>query len=152
MKKNSAHNTFSQTSDALVIITLILGGILENYIFEPGPIPIAPLGRYISGGFVIALGVLLIILAHLNMRRAKQPTAPGKPTTQIVDNGVFRYSRSPLYLGVITAIIGIGITSDYLWFVFLLPLLVVAFNIVLIIPEERYLISLFGDEYSSYRN
>lgn len=151
MTSKSAHNGFWQTSDFLVIITLALGYILEKYVYEPGPIPLIEQWRYIDGGLVISLGVALIILAHITMRRENQPTAPGRPTTQIVHNGIFRVSRNPLYLGVVIAIIGIGIASDYLWFIFLSPLMVVAFNIVLIIPEERYLDDLFGEEYSAYR-
>ncbi len=84
------------------------------------------------------------------MSKEKQPTAPGQPTTKIVSDGIFQYSRNPLYLGVVIAMPGFGLAFNNIWLIILTMPLIIAFNYLLIKPEEKYLLEKFGDTYRGY--
>ena len=50
------------------------------------------------GIILIVIGVGLIVSARREFTRYRQPTDPGRPTSKIVQTGVFAISRNPLYL------------------------------------------------------
>ena len=65
--------------------------------------------------------------------------------------GPFRYSRNPLYLGLILLYAGIATAVDaVVVLVFLVPAVVVLYYGV-IVREERYLERAFGEDYRSYK-
>ncbi|SEG05511.1 methyltransferase family protein [Marinobacterium lutimaris] len=77
------------------------------------------------------------------------PHTPEK-TRVLVDSGLFRYSRNPMYLGILLLLAAYGLHEPS-W---LSPLWLVGFVLYMnrfqIHPEERALRSLFGAEYSRY--
>jgi protein-S-isoprenylcysteine O-methyltransferase Ste14 len=68
-----------------------------------------------------------------------------------VTDGVFRVSRNPMYLGLVLLLIGwaVWLGSASPWLV--PPLFVIVLTVVQIIPEERVLHRLFGEQYVSYQ-
>ncbi len=102
------------------------------------------------GVILIAIGVTLVILARRELARYRQPTDPGRPTSQVVTTGVFSTSRNPLYLGGICVLLGIALVAHLSWFFVLLIPALVACHYVLIVPEEKYLSTKFGEEYRAY--
>jgi len=150
MVKESAHKSIWQTSDAMIIVTLITGFVLNNYIFSFPALFTSRSLLYWIGGFIIATGVSIIILAKIEFKNMGQPSGPGKPTTKVVDSGIFKFSRNPLYLGIIITLIGSGILSSNFWYVVLSLPLGLLIHYVLIIPEEHYLSKLFGKDYELY--
>ena len=93
----------------------------------------------------------MVIWTKRTMSYAKQPTKPGEPTTKLVTGGPFAISRNPIYLGGTVSCLGVAFLFDLPWF---LPLMIAAtlFTMVfLVLPEERYLEALFGEEYRSYK-
>jgi len=150
MVKESAHKSIWQTTDVMIIVTLITGFILNNYIFSFPELFTSRSLQYWVGGFFVATGVSIIILAKIEFKNMGQPSGPGKPTTKVVDSGIFKFSRNPLYLGIILTLIGLGVLSSNLWYVVLSLPLGLLIHYVLIIPEERYLTELFGWDYQLY--
>ena len=150
MVQKSAHNSIWKTTDAMIIITLVVGFVLNVFVLNLGSIPFPPLFRIFLGGFFILAGLSIILLAKNAFNKKKQPSGPGKPTTKIVDNGIFKYSRNPLYLGIVITLIGGGIAFDNLWFIVLAIPLSVLIHFALIIPEEQYLLDIFGKDYEVY--
>ena len=76
---------------------------------------------------------------------------PSLPTTVLVVDGPFQFSRNPMYLARTLLYLGLGLLANALCvFVALLPLLVVMHHGV-IKREERYLEGKFGDAYRQYR-
>ena len=75
----------------------------------------------------------------------------GNEPVKMVSTGLYRYSRNPMYVGVITTVIGEGIFYQYsnvLWYS--LSLFII-FNLVVIFIEEPHLEEKFGEEYRSYK-
>lgn len=150
MTQKSAHKSIWQTTDAMIIIVLILGFIFNNYVYSFSGIHISNIFRYGAGGLFLLSGLFLVIRAKMEFSNLKQPSGPGEPTTKIVDSGIFKYSRNPLYLGILITFVGIGVSFVNLWYIILSVPLGLVIHYVLVLPEERYLSELFGEEYESY--
>lgn len=150
MQKGSAHKSIWQTTDAMILITLFMGVILDKFVFNIEIASIPESLRLFVGVLFVFVGLLIIALAKKEFHKEKQPSGPGKPTTKIVYSGVFKYSRNPLYLGIIITIIGLGFSFHYYWLMVLTLPLSIAIHYVLIIPEEQYLVDIFGNSYKEY--
>lgn len=108
-------------------------------------------GQYWLGGALFGAGLLLVFNAMRAFKRAGTNVEPYKPTTAIVTDGPYRYSRNPIYVALFLAYFGIAVAVDSLWLLALaLPLYFVMISGV-IAREERYLERKFGDEYLRYK-
>jgi len=117
-----------------------------------------PLGRLPRTNFLKGLGAALIVVTLLlgvsafrAMRRAGTQVNPYKPTTAIVTSFPFAVTRNPIYLSLTLLYLGLVILFGTVWpLCLLIPVLVVMQRGV-ILREEQYLESKFGDVYRRYR-
>ncbi len=72
------------------------------------------------------------------------------PTTAIVVQGPFRFSRNPMYLAMAIFFAGLAISIDGLLIIVFLPMLLGILSFGVISREERYLEEKFGQEYLRY--
>lgn len=148
MSNSFAHSSIWKTSDAIFGITLLLGLALH---FVPSLSLVFPPPVFLRTAIGVALvlaGATVIILAKRGLKNAGQPAAPGKPTTQVVETGIHRFSRNPLYLGLVAVLIGLGLSVNIIWWVILTLPMFFALQHLLIIPEEQYLMGRFGEQLS----
>ena len=145
-----AHGSIWRTSDAIFSIAFLLGLVLHFVPLLSPTFPILTPLRIVVGAALILAGVTAIVLAKRGLKNAGQPSAPGKPTTQIVEAGIYRFSRNPLYLGLVAMLVGLGLSANIAWWVILSLPLFFALQFLLIIPEERYLLDRFGEQYAGY--
>ncbi len=128
---------------------LILGGLLSRF-FQGS---LLPDGVAIVAGIVLILsGLAIVLTAILQMRRAKTNVEPWKPTTAILDTGIYGISRNPIYIAMVLVYAGIAFLFNSFWFLppLILVLLIIHFGVIL--REEKYLAEKFGDEYLNYKN
>ncbi len=150
MSIDAAHKSYWQISEVIFGIPFLVAIALQ--FVSPLPIPgvfLRPVFILVGAALIVA-GVTFIILARREFARRGQPTDPGRPTTQIVTIGVFSVTRNPIYLGAVCLLAGIGLAFNSLWILILLLPSVLACHYVLIAPEERYLVTKFGEEYRVY--
>jgi protein-S-isoprenylcysteine O-methyltransferase Ste14 len=104
------------------------------------------------GGLVFVLALALFAWAIVTMARAGSSVPTNLPTAAIVESGPYRFTRNPIYLGMLLALTGLAIAFDNLWLlVMLLPFaLVIRYGVVA--REEAYLERKFGDAYRGYRS
>ena len=76
---------------------------------------------------------------------------PGGATRTVVDHGPFRFSRNPLYVGLIALDIGLALLWPSAWALLLIPLGIALLFRGAIAPEERSLSARFGANYDTYR-
>jgi len=109
-----------------------------------------PAGWIVGAVFGIALALAASAIATLTRAGSNVPTS--MPTTTIVDAGPYRFTRNPIYLGMIVGLIGLAIAFDSLWLlVALMPFaLVIRYGVVA--REEAYLERKFGDVYRRYHS
>ena len=99
----------------------------------------------------VALGIGA--LALLGFRRAKTTINPLKPeaSTALVTGGIYRWTRNPMYLGMLVILVGWAYIVSSLAALVMLPLFVSTLNRFQIEPEERALQARFGAEFEQYR-
>src|SRR5690554_3959289 len=103
-------------------------------------------------GLFIA-GLLIALAGVIGFRRARTTVNPMQPETSrvLVQTGIYRFTRNPMYLGFLLMLAGYGV-----WLANL-PALVWLIGYVLyltqfqIIPEERWLSQKFGADFQYYR-
>jgi protein-S-isoprenylcysteine O-methyltransferase Ste14 len=101
---------------------------------------------------VCVLAALVLIGGALTgFRRAGTPAEPWQASTAIVTDGVYGYTRNPMYLAMALFYGAIAVAADSLiTLLFLFPLLVVV-HYGVVLREERYLERKFGDAYRHYK-
>lgn len=100
-----------------------------------------------------AIGILVALAGVLSFRRARTTVNPMRPqaATSLVASGVYRYTRNPMYLGMLLVLIGWGAFLARPWALAVLPTFVLYMSRFQIIPEERALQGIFGAEFEAYR-
>ncbi|MBX7170948.1 MAG: isoprenylcysteine carboxylmethyltransferase family protein [Pyrinomonadaceae bacterium] len=127
---------------------LILGGIISWFY----PIQLIPGGlAVLLGNLFFLIGIAVIAIAYVLMRRAKTNIEPWKPTTKILDSGIYGYSRNPVYLGMILIYLAFTCFFNFVWFLPFLPVVLLIIQFGVILREEKYLESKFGEEYLDYK-
>ncbi len=83
--------------------------------------------------------------------RGRGTLAPWDPPLRLVVTGLYRYSRNPMYLGVLLVLIGWAITWQLraLWIYF--GAMCVLFHLRVVFAEEPWLAAVHGDEWTRYR-
>ncbi len=127
----------------------LIAGLIIHFIFPIYFLP-RPISS-ISGIAAIFVAVVIAFSAINTMRRASTAVNPSLPTTAIVSDGIFGFSRKPIYLSFTLLYCGIALLFNALWAILLLLPLLVIVQIGVIQREEVYLESKFGDEYLSYK-
>jgi len=128
--------------DGLVIKTWELGTPPENlYTFS---------ALNILGMAIFVVGMTIAFVAVFTLRRSYSGTLVIREDHQLVTHGIYRYTRHPIYLGVLIAILGLPIFAASLY-----GLLVMSALIPIILNrirmEERLLTEEFGDVYRDYQ-
>ena len=109
-----------------------------------------PLFR-IAGGILILLGIVGLLDSFLRFAVQGLGTpAPVFPTRHLVVTGLYRFVRNPMYVAVVSAILGQGLllgNSRVLEYGALVWLL---FHLFVLLYEEPTLRSSFGPEYRAF--
>lgn len=105
------------------------------------------------GLIIIGMAVLLDIWSLLLFFHAKTTPNPMKPgsTSHLVTSGLYRYSRNPMYLGLLVMLIGWGLYLGSLSPLSMLPLFIRLLTKQQIEPEEIILMDKFGPEYKDFQ-
>ena len=105
-----------------------------------------PLGWALVGAFVGWNGWALWLFG-----RHGTGLLPGQATRTMIEEGPFRLSRNPLYVGLLGLYVGLALLVPTLWGLVLFPVAVLLVLVGAIVPEERFLRERFGAEYGDYR-
>jgi len=104
-----------------------------------------------GGVLLIAAWLTLAISAIVTFRRAGTTPNPTKPSTALAFGGPYRFTRNPMYLGLVLLVVGVGLVVNSKWPVLMgVPVFVLLRNAV-ILKEERYLEAKFGAAYLEYK-
>lgn len=116
------------------------------------PLPIVDDGGlWLSGAAIVFVALLILVISLVHFLEAKTHIEPWHPTTAIIQKGIYRFSRNPVYLAFCIATVGCGLILNSWWVVFgVLPLCLLLQQLV-IGREEIYLENKFGEEYLAYK-
>jgi protein-S-isoprenylcysteine O-methyltransferase Ste14 len=107
--------------------------------------------RY-SGLLPLLAGLSIVVWSALLFARAQTPIKPFEETTQLVTGGMYRYTRNPMYLGMVFVLIGIAMMLGSLTPFLPIPVFAWLIHSLFITREEVLLEERFGDAYRDFRN
>jgi protein-S-isoprenylcysteine O-methyltransferase Ste14 len=107
--------------------------------------------RGLAGGLVFAAALALFVWAIATITRAGSNVPTSLPVTAIVDTGPYRFTRNPIYVGMMLGLIGLAIALDSFWLLLTLIAFAAVIRYGVVAREEAYLERKFGDVYRHYR-
>jgi len=123
-------------------------GYLLHYIYPLHPVPDGLTDPV--GWSLIAVSLLIAATGFRALKRAGTHVDPYKPTTTLVTNGPYRFTRNPLYVASTLLYLGFAIWLNLLWPVVILLFALVIIHFGVIRCEERYLGNKFGSAFDDY--
>ena len=129
----------------------VFAGLALNWLM-PLPFIAAAVPAAWLGAIVFALALALFAWAIATMTRAGSNVPTNLPTTTIVDTGPYRFTRNPIYLGMVLGLIGLAIAFNSLWLLLTLVPFALVIRYGVVAREEAYLERKFGDVYRRYRS
>ena len=133
----------------LIYGAAVVIGLVIHYVFPLRILPSTP-ARWL-GILLVLLSIMIVISALRALARAKTTFDVRKPTTAIVSDGAFQYSRNPMYLSMTLLYLGIASLVNSLWLILLVLPVVILIQWGVIEREERYLERKFGQAYLLYK-
>src|SRR5215472_10592903 len=117
------------------VLAYLIGAGLEHCApFELWNITASSVG--VVGYALFAVGAVIAGWSLLIFHRLHTTTVPGKTSANLVTWGPYRFSRNPMYVGLILAYLGEAGILKQVWPILLLPLTVAYLNWVVIPVEE----------------
>ena len=115
-----------------------------------------PAGRTVptlDGAIVAGIGIVVLLWCVREFYVAGRGTlAPWSPPKHLVTTGLYRYSRNPMYVGVVLTVAGwaLGYRSATIgWYA---AALVALFVVRVVVFEEPWLAQTHGEEFEAYRS
>ena len=104
--------------------------------------------------FLLILGLIIFISAVRSFREQKTTVNPLKPkqASSLVTSGIFRFSRNPMYLGMLIILLSISFKFNLLGGIIISLLFFIFITKFQIYPEEEAMNELFGDKFTQYSN
>lgn len=132
-------------------IWLLLGliAIFVSNEYYPGP-RFTSLAGQLAGGAFIIIGLVLLVIANGLFTRAGTGVIPFRNVSALVTGGVYRYTRNPMYLGMVAVLLGCAITVGASVALIVPPLFAVIIEMRFIRPEEDMLRGIFPEHYPAY--
>jgi protein-S-isoprenylcysteine O-methyltransferase Ste14 len=103
------------------------------------------------GAVPAALGVLIVLFSAGLFRLRKTTINPFGEPAAMVQDGFYRFSRNPMYLGMLLVLVGVGLWLGNVLALLLVPAFVVIMMRGYIVREEHVMEARFGEVYSTYR-
>ena len=138
-----------------VIFTLVVPGTVAIYIpsiiahsRETNTSPFL----FVAGVTLLVLGIVIYLWTVWDFAKSGRGTPlPVDAPKMLVVRGLYSYTRNPMYLGVITVILGWAVLFSDSWLLLYALGIWVSTHLFVVLYEEPSLTKLFGSEYEKYR-
>tara|TARA_R110001592_G_scaffold52480_1_gene160529 strand:+ start:3004 stop:3462 length:459 start_codon:yes stop_codon:yes gene_type:complete len=133
-------------------VVLLISAVLMWMISERFPTNNEPQFRLLIAPILAGLGLSIAVSGILSFRRAATTVSPLTPerATSLVIVGIYKFTRNPMYLGLLLILIAWSVFLFSLYSALMLIVFVLYLTEFQIKPEEKALTTLFGDEYVAY--
>lgn len=134
------------------IVTLVFGLSIyfSREIFQAVEIKYS----FYIGILLLILGLAILISAVRLFRNDKTTVNPLSPeqATKLVTDGIFKYSRNPMYLGMVFILSSMAVFFNLIGGIILIALFCFYITKFQIIPEERAMSNLFSQDFNKYKH
>ena len=131
----------------VVILMVALRSVLPQFTYALPYKEVVAVLLGVVGIFVAVAGVY----AFRRLKTTVNPIRPGTATSLVID-GIYRWTRNPMYLGIVLCLIACGIYLANVVALLVVPAaFVIYMNVFQIKPEEEALALIFGEAYVKYQ-
>lgn len=106
---------------------------------------------YLSGALV-SVGFTVMMLAWWQFRERKVAICPTASTDYLITDGIYRLTRNPMYLGIVTMLGGVAVFIGTVPFYAVTIIYFVLMDRWFCLYEEEKLVDTFGRDYESYKS
>ncbi len=146
-KKDSAGVCFPPP--LVYLIAVVMGYLLHSF-YMPLPIDDQTPMRIASVVMFSVFGLLFLGMSFSHFKRTGQKPEPWTPSPEIITEGIYQYTRNPMYVGMGLLQLAFAFGLNTQWILFFTPASLFIVYLIAIRPEEAYLLEKFGDSYSQY--
>jgi len=145
----SPDNAGVKVPPPIVLIVLILAGYLLQLLWT---LELTNWTGWSAVGWAsIGVGVFILVAGWVQFFQAKTNIQPHKPASNLIQSGLYRFSRNPIYVSGLFLQLGIALLMNNLWIILLIPVSKFVFDRYIIAREEAYLERAFGAVYLDYK-
>lgn len=126
---------------SVVVAELLSVGLGWNY---------APPSARFTGVLIAGLGDIIFLIAVVQMKDSWRAGIPKEDKTELVTNGIYKFSRNPAFLGFDFNYIGICLAYSNPVSIAFTVFAVVMLHMQ-ILQEEKFMLATFGDSYAEYK-
>ena len=140
---------FSKIPPPLVVLILVISTFFSSKKIDLIQIPFQSLISI----FILSIGILILLNPVLKFKKSKTTINPikFKKVNKLVTSGIYKYSRNPMYLGLLMIVISSSIFYLNIYSILTPLFFYLWINRFQIKREEVFLEEKFGQEYLSYK-
>ena len=145
--KESDHAQVLAPAPVFYVVSSLVGFLISRI----WPITLGPNNALtIIGVILVLLSIPIVLFAIKSMKRVNTAFDSRKSTTSVVKDGPFRFTRNPTYLSLTLLTLGLSLVFNSAWLLIGSAIATAITHFLVIKPEEHYLMTKFGEDYSDY--
>lgn len=136
---------------ALFLMTFVVAILLSWYMHWR-------ISTFIDLSLLTPIGVVLLLtsltlntLSYRAFKSHKTPYDPFEDPQTLIQNGIFRFSRNPVYLALVLSQLGLAFIFDSIWLLLGSVALFFALDVLIVRKEEITLKYKFNEIYTNYK-
>jgi protein-S-isoprenylcysteine O-methyltransferase Ste14 len=129
-------------------VTVLIPFLIESFLSFKG-LPAPKILRFFSV-MLMFLGICIYFWSVLEFMRGKGTPAPIDPPRELVVKGPYRFTRNPMYVGVLCILLGESLFFHSSPLLFYTAAVFVIFQLFVVLYEEPKLAEKFGGSYKQY--
>ena len=145
MSKNSFFTQILPPTYLLIALLIMLASHFLIPVTTLFPLPWDLLGL-----LPLILGVVINILADRQFHQKHTTVKPFQVSSALITDGVYHFSRHPMYLGMALILIGVAMLLGSLTLFIYIPFFVLLFDKIFIKVEEQIMEEQFGEAWKRY--
>ena len=130
---------------ALLVLAAVIHVSLPSQLSQPLSL------TYLAGALVSA-GFVMMMLAWWQFKERKIAICPTEPTEGLITDGIYRFTRNPMYMGMVLMLGGVAVFFGTLPFYVATGVYFLLINRWFCRYEEEKLLAAFGEDYEHYRS
>ena len=142
--------SYSKILPPIWLLVAVVLGLGLHFIFPI--IQIVPMPWRFLGLVPLVLGIAISSIAEGVFTRVGTTIHPFKEPKKMVTDGLFRYSRNPMYLGFVLILVGVAILLGSLAPFGIIPFFVWLLTARFIRVEEKFMNAQFGQDWLEYKS
>lgn len=124
--------------------------IFAAFLHWATPLRVALFSNRVLGAIILASGLAVMLAGWWLFKVRRTAICPTDTPSVLITDGIYRFTRNPMYLGLVTMLLGLAVIIGTLPFYGAAVAYFIAMDIAFCPYEERKLEQLFADDFHDY--